>query len=314
MTDLRSTIVPKSDQLNADDLIGRTLTIRVSGVKLSGDADQPVCVHYDGDNGKPYKPCLSMRRVMIKVWGDQGAAFVGKRMTLYRDDKVTFGKDAVGGIRISHMSDIDREVTMALTATRANRKPYTVKPLAAAKVETVESVDLLTVLTKGRDAASKGSAALTEWWSRLDRDEKAAAKPTLDGELKAAATKADQAAFDDTEDQIPPHDPDTGEVDDSFPGDREPTGAGEAATSSRPEPESNDGPDVAADHLTPKAVAADWHAAVAAALPSMSADEIAAFLAKPDEQAAFGRLEEHQPALAHDLNKAITARRRDLAA
>ena len=37
----------------------------------------------------------------------------------------------VGGIRISHMSDIDGAITMAITASKGNKKPYTVKPLVA---------------------------------------------------------------------------------------------------------------------------------------------------------------------------------------
>lgn len=129
MNDMRLTIVPKSDQLNADDLIGRGLTITVSKVLLSVEADQPVAVHYEGDNGKPYKPCKSMRRVMVTIWGPDASKYTGREMRLYRDEKVVFGGQPVGGIRISHMSDIDSDVTMALTASRANRKPYTVKPL-----------------------------------------------------------------------------------------------------------------------------------------------------------------------------------------
>jgi hypothetical protein len=130
VTDLRRTIAPKSDQLNADDLIGDTKTIKVTKVSLCTEADQPIAINYEGDNGKPYKPCKSMRRVLVQVWGHDGNTFTGRRMTLYRDDKVTFGGAAVGGIRISHVSHIDHDVTMALTATRANRRPFTVKPLS----------------------------------------------------------------------------------------------------------------------------------------------------------------------------------------
>lgn len=131
MTDMTKTIAPKSDQMNADDLIGGSVTIRVTGVKLCGEADQPIAIHYEGDNGKPFKPCKSMRRVMVNAWGGDGNQYAGRSMTLYRDDKVQFGGLAVGGIRISHMSHIDRDITMALTASRANRKPFTVKPLKA---------------------------------------------------------------------------------------------------------------------------------------------------------------------------------------
>ena len=132
MNDLRPTIVPKSDQLNADDLIGRTLTVKIAAVRLTVEADQPVALNYEGDDGKPYKPCKSMRRVLVTVWGPDGNAYVGRSMTLYRDEKVQFGGMAVGGIRISHMSNLDQPMTMALTASRASKRPFTVQPLIRA--------------------------------------------------------------------------------------------------------------------------------------------------------------------------------------
>jgi hypothetical protein len=200
--DLRPTIVPRSDQLNADDLIGTTKTITITAVKLCSEPDQPVAVHFEGDNGKPYKPGKSMRRVLVKVWGDDASAFVGRSMTLYRDDSIKFGGLAVGGIRISHMSDIDREIAMVLTESRANRRPFTVRPLTVER----STVDLKAVLASGRAAASTGSATLTAWWTDLTKAEKAAAKATLDSELKAAAAKADLAALGDEtagEDEFP---------------------------------------------------------------------------------------------------------------
>ena len=133
MTDLTSTITPKSDQLNADDLIPGPRTITITGVAKSA-SEQPVAVHFEGDDGKPWKPCKSMRRVMVLLWGANAAAFAGRRMTLYRDPEVKFGGQKVGGIRISHMSHIDGEKTFALTETRASRKPYTVRPLASGPV------------------------------------------------------------------------------------------------------------------------------------------------------------------------------------
>ena len=130
MVDMSKTIIAKSDQLNADDLIGRSLTIRVTGVALLA-GEQPVGINYEGDDSKPYKPCKSMRRVLVAVWGSDGNAYVGRSMTLFRDDKVQFGGAEVGGIRISHMSGIDKPVTMSLTATKKSKKPFTVQPLAA---------------------------------------------------------------------------------------------------------------------------------------------------------------------------------------
>jgi len=197
MIDIRPTLIAKSDQLNADDMIAGPMTITITDVRLLEAADQPVAVHWEGGEGRPFKPCKSMRRVMAKVWGEDGKAFIGQRMTLYRDDKVRFGADAVGGIRISHMSGIDREATMALMVTRGKRAPYTVKPLVPDKGEQPRAIDLRTILAEGREAALRGSMALTAWWGRLSRDEKAAAKPTLDKQLKPIATAADQSAMDE---------------------------------------------------------------------------------------------------------------------
>jgi hypothetical protein len=127
-----ATVAPKSDQLNADDLIGRTMTIKVREVTFKDSKDQPVFFYFEGDENKPYKPCLSMRRVIIKAWGADANYYIGRCMTLYCDETVRFGKEQVGGIRISHMSHIDRPVEMALTVTRGVRKPYRVEPLAGA--------------------------------------------------------------------------------------------------------------------------------------------------------------------------------------
>lgn len=129
--DMGAFIAPKSNQLNADDLISGPLTIRVTKVTASGEsAEQPVAVFYEGDNGKPYLPCKTCRRVMVAVWGRDASVYPGRSMTLYRDSKVTFGGMAVGGIRISHMSDMPEAMTLAITMSKAKRAPMTIKRLA----------------------------------------------------------------------------------------------------------------------------------------------------------------------------------------
>jgi len=131
MTDpvnIADTIIAKSDQLNADDLMGGAITIEIARVSGASDRDQPINIHYVGDNNKPWKPCKSMRRVIVKAWGVDTSTYVGRRVTLYRDPKVKWGGMEVGGIRISHMSHIEG-FKMALTATRGSKKLYEVKPL-----------------------------------------------------------------------------------------------------------------------------------------------------------------------------------------
>lgn len=140
MTDMLRTIIPKSNQLNADDLIaGQTKTIKITKVSIAA-GEQPIAINYEGDNGKPYMPCKSMRRVLVNVWGSDGNQYVGRRMTLYTDPKVTYGGVAVGGIRISHMSHMTEEKVMALTASKSNRKPYVVRPLKEEKVDAAKPV------------------------------------------------------------------------------------------------------------------------------------------------------------------------------
>jgi hypothetical protein len=127
-------IAPKSNQTNADDLTAGPRTIRITRVSANpSEPTQPVAMNYEGDDGKPYLPCKSMRRVFVSVWGADASKYVGRSVTLYRDAKVTFGGMAVGGIRISHMSDIAEPVTLAITMSKAKRAPMTIQPLRTAK-------------------------------------------------------------------------------------------------------------------------------------------------------------------------------------
>jgi len=95
MIDISKTVLPKSSQLNADDLIGGPRTITITGVKLVAE-DQPVAISFEGDENRPYMPCKSMRRLMVKAWGSDGAKYAGRSLTLYLDESVRFGGAAVG--------------------------------------------------------------------------------------------------------------------------------------------------------------------------------------------------------------------------
>jgi len=128
--DIRAAAAPRSDQLNYEDLIDGPRTIRVTEVK-AGTKEQPIEVHYANGEGRPFKPCKSMLRVLIASWGDKGTDWVGRSMTLYGDPEVRFGGVAIGGIRISHVSHIEQPLSVLLSTSRGKRKPYVVKPLKA---------------------------------------------------------------------------------------------------------------------------------------------------------------------------------------
>ena len=127
--DISNTLAAKSNQLNTDDLISGPITITISSVS-AGSPEQPVAIGYEGDQGKPWYPCKSMRRVLVAAWGADASQYVGRRVTLFRDPEVTYGGIKVGGIRLSHLSDIDGPLSIALTVTRQKRAPYRVQPLA----------------------------------------------------------------------------------------------------------------------------------------------------------------------------------------
>jgi hypothetical protein len=166
--DMTATIAPKSDQLNADDLISGPITVTVAEV-AAGSPEQPVDVRLVEFPGRAYRPSKSMRRILVSAWGAEASSYTGHRITLYRNPEIMFGRDKVGGIEISHLSDIDKPLTVALTATRGRRKNFTVQPLTVPKPRdwTAETelagndVDALKALWTAAKAAGAGADVLS---------------------------------------------------------------------------------------------------------------------------------------------------------
>lgn len=128
--DLSGTIKAKSDQLNADDLVAGPLMIQVEGVTLTNDPKQPVHIHYVGCEGKPFKPCLTVRRILIALWGLDGNQWAGKWMNLYIDQSVSFGNQKnIGGIRVDGMSHISSAATISLSVRRGMKQQFVIQPI-----------------------------------------------------------------------------------------------------------------------------------------------------------------------------------------
>jgi len=160
--DLTASIAPKSDQLNADDLMSGPITVTIHEV-VQGSAEQPVDVRLVEYPGRAYRPSKSMRRVMVTAWGPEASTYAGNKLTLFRNPEISFGGMKLGGIEIAAMSNIDKPLTMPLTTTRSKRKNFTVQPLTA-------PTD-----TTGRD-----------WLTELDNANTLAAIETLGAEAKSA--------------------------------------------------------------------------------------------------------------------------------
>lgn len=155
ITDLRGTIVPKSDQLNAEQLLGGDMTITVTDVRMGSD-EQPVIIHYANDNGRPFKPSKTVRKILIFAWGEDGRNWIGKSMTLFNDQSVRFGGMTVGGIRVSHLSDIEREIAISLTATKGKKAQHTIQVLQVPKAMTL--ADVLAAIAAATDGPGMANA------------------------------------------------------------------------------------------------------------------------------------------------------------
>lgn len=134
MTDISKTLEAKSDQLNAADLAD-AITVTVDKVTVTDPkGDQPVQVFLkERDAGKPWKPCKTCRRVLARLWGTDASKWIGRRLTLYCDPTVKWAGEAVGGIRISHMSDIPGKQVMSMLASKGKFQKHEVEQLPTEK-------------------------------------------------------------------------------------------------------------------------------------------------------------------------------------
>lgn len=129
-SDMSTVIVPRSDQISADDFIAGPRTYTIEAVAIAPGTEQPVNIKLVGEP-RVWRPCKSMSRVLVAAWGPDAKVYSGRSLTLYRDPKVKWGGMEVGGIRVSHLSHIEREMLLQLTATKGKRAPHIVKPLVA---------------------------------------------------------------------------------------------------------------------------------------------------------------------------------------
>lgn len=125
---VRASIVPKADQLNADDLIAGPVTVTIVGAR-SGDKDCPIFIDLEGYEKRPFKPCKTMRRILVAVFGDEPKPWIGQKMTLFRDPQVQYMGETVGGIRISHLSGLTEPEKLSVTEKRGRRIEWVVCPI-----------------------------------------------------------------------------------------------------------------------------------------------------------------------------------------
>jgi len=128
--DITDALAPTSDQLDAIELVTpRTFTID-TGSRLGERDGKKVAEIKLVDFPRVWRPSKGMLDVLAACWGTKAEQWVGHRVTLYNDPEVTFGREKTGGVRISHLSHIDKARTVTIRASgQGRKKPWPVQPL-----------------------------------------------------------------------------------------------------------------------------------------------------------------------------------------
>jgi hypothetical protein len=125
--DISDTLEPKSDQLDAIELVSGPRIFTIEGVSRGSD-EQPVNFALK-DFPRAWRPGKSMRRVLVACWGPDASQYVGRRVELYCDPDVKFGGVATGGTRISRLSHLPKPKSVPLLVARGKSAIFTVNPL-----------------------------------------------------------------------------------------------------------------------------------------------------------------------------------------
>jgi hypothetical protein len=127
--ELQKSAEAKSDQIDADDMIGNiTMDVTIEAVKR-GTSEQPIQLVLK-ETEKFYRPNKTFRRALIGCFGDEPANWVGQRLRLARDPNVMWGGVKVGGVIVSHAS-IEAPMVFMLQAKRGKKSAVSIDVIPA---------------------------------------------------------------------------------------------------------------------------------------------------------------------------------------
>ena len=158
--EMRRDIQADSTQINAADLLSGPVEYTVSGIHRNpkSDGKQPWNISLEGEE-RFFRPCLTCRRILIKFWGDNYEDYIGRRLTLYCDPTVLWAGKPEGGVRISHLSDIDGKQTIRLARLRTKKDDIVIHPLEPIKQEALSPADQKAILDAKKQIAEAADVA-----------------------------------------------------------------------------------------------------------------------------------------------------------
>ena len=129
-TELQACAAAKSDQIDADNLIGGiTMDVTIKAVQRGPSNEQPLQLVLE-ETDKFYRPSKTYRRALIGCFGDEPANWIGKRLRLVRNPDTMFGGVKVGGVEVSHAS-IEAPMVFMLQAKRGKKSAVSIDVIPA---------------------------------------------------------------------------------------------------------------------------------------------------------------------------------------
>jgi predicted DNA binding protein len=86
-------------------------------------------INWEGDDGRPYKPCKSMRRVLVGLWGKDASQWIGRSIGVYNEPTVKWAGKEEGGIRIKSLSHIDKNKSVTTSESQHKKITYLISVL-----------------------------------------------------------------------------------------------------------------------------------------------------------------------------------------
>lgn len=143
MTDIGDTLVPKSNQLDAVDLLDGPRIFTITECVTRSSEEQPTTIKL-AEFPRPWKPGKNQRRVLAFCWGGKGSLYAGRKVELYCDTNVLYGGEKVGGIRIRALSHIDGPMDAPIIKTRGQGGTWHVEPLTEPAQPTAAQIEACT--------------------------------------------------------------------------------------------------------------------------------------------------------------------------
>jgi hypothetical protein len=180
--DLTKALAPKSDQLDFADLDGSPPQVfTITDVSENGSelADQqPVNIRL-AEFPRVWRPSKGMLRVLADNWGKDVKVWAGRKVELYGDPEVYFGKEKRGGTRISRLSHISSRKTTLINPRGGRGAYWSVEPLPEAPAPHPNAAKIASLRTEWKTAEPDRRKVIESEVNRLTESTTAQPDPAL---------------------------------------------------------------------------------------------------------------------------------------